>query len=251
MADGITNEELEKEISKILQDANLAETSTRKVVQKLEEIFDTDLSDKKKVIDQLVMDYVNGQESESEEEKKPVKKAAKPKKARKQSSDEEEEEDGSNECDSEEEKKPVKKSKKKDDDDYKKPAKRAARPAKKARKASSDEDEDASEDSDSEEDKKPAKKKSAAKGSKAKGGKGGGYTRPLRLSPALSELMGAESMPRHEVVKQVWNIIKTKNLYDPNNKQFAICDDALYKVIGTKRFRTFGMMKYLKTHFLD
>lgn len=82
-------------------------------------------------------------------------------------------------------------------------------------------------------------------------GKGGGYTRAYKLSPALAELMGQEEMPRHEVVKRVWTIIKEKNLYDPNNKQFAICDDALYKVIGTKRFRTFGMMKYLKTHFLD
>lgn len=38
---------------------------------------------------------------------------------------------------------------------------------------------------------------------------------------------------------------------DPKNKQFAICDDELMKVIGVKRFRTFGMMKYLKSHFVD
>lgn len=38
---------------------------------------------------------------------------------------------------------------------------------------------------------------------------------------------------------------------DPKNKQFAICDDELFKVIGVKRFRTFGMMKYLKNHFVD
>ncbi|CAG9569113.1 unnamed protein product [Danaus chrysippus] len=104
---------------------------------------------------------------------------------------------------------------------------------KRSRNDSSDEDDDASGDSESEEENKPAPKK--------------GY----KLSPALSELMGETEMPRHEVVKRVWTIIKEKNLYDPNNKQFAICDDALYKVIGTKRFRTFGMMKYLKTHFLD
>lgn len=63
--------------------------------------------------------------------------------------------------------------------------------------------------------------------------------------------MGQESMARHEVVKKVWAIIKEKNLYDQSNKQFAICDDDLYKVMGVKRFRTFGMMKYLKTHFHD
>lgn len=58
-------------------------------------------------------------------------------------------------------------------------------------------------------------------------------------------------MARHEVVKKIWAIIKERNLYDPKNKQYAICDDDLMKVIGVKRFRTFGMMKYLKTHFVD
>merc|ERR1712071_338430 len=36
--------------------------------------------------------------------------------------------------------------------------------------------------------------------------------------------------------------------YDPKNKQFALCDEQLLKVFGVKRFRTFSMMKYLKTH---
>lgn len=82
------------------------------------------------------------------------------------------------------------------------------------------------------------------------GGKNNGYTKAYKLSPALSTLMGEVEMPRHEVVRRVWAMIKEKNLYDPNNKQFAICDDALYTVIGVKKFRTFGMMKYLKNHFI-
>ncbi|KAJ8960048.1 hypothetical protein NQ318_009485 [Aromia moschata] len=85
------------------------------------------------------------------------------------------------------------------------------------------------------------------------GGKkgGSGYTKTLTLSPELAALVGKESMARHEVVQKVWAIIKEKNLYDPKNKQYAICDDALMKVIGVKRFRTFGMMKYLKNHFIS
>jgi len=63
--------------------------------------------------------------------------------------------------------------------------------------------------------------------------------------------MGSEALPRHEVVKKMWAIIKERNLYDPSNKQFAICDDDLMKVIGVKRFRTFGMMKFLKNHFIS
>jgi len=81
-------------------------------------------------------------------------------------------------------------------------------------------------------------------------GKYTGFTRPYKLSPELASLMGAKELPRHEVVKKVWAIIKEKNLYDPKNKQFAICDGALEKVIGVKRFRTFGMMKYLSPHLI-
>jgi len=49
----------------------------------------------------------------------------------------------------------------------------------------------------------------------------------------------------------MWAIIKERNLYDPSNKQYAICDDDLLKVIGVQRFRTFGMMKFLKNHFIS
>lgn len=63
--------------------------------------------------------------------------------------------------------------------------------------------------------------------------------------------MGADSLPRHEVVKKIWAMIKERNLYDPKNKQYAICDSDLLKVMGVKRFRTFGMLKYLREHFLD
>lgn len=130
----------------------------------------------------------------------------------------------------------VKKKKRKADDsdeeDYT-PSKKVAKPAKKKRGSSDD---------DSDEDWKEAKTK--------KKGKGTGFTRPYKLSPELSDLMGAKEMPRHEVVKQIWKIIKEKNLYDPKNKQFAICDEQLEKVIGVKRFRTFGMMKYLMRHFI-
>jgi len=81
-------------------------------------------------------------------------------------------------------------------------------------------------------------------------GKYTGFTRPYKLSPELAALMKAKELPRHEVVKKVWAIIKEKNLYDPKNKQYAICDAALEKVIGVKRFRTFGMMKYLSPHLI-
>lgn len=79
---------------------------------------------------------------------------------------------------------------------------------------------------------------------------GTGFTRPYQLSPQLAAVVGSDCLPRHEVVKRVWAIINERNLYDPKNKQFAICDSQLQTVMGVKRFRTFAMLKYLKTHFL-
>lgn len=135
-----------------------------------------------------------------------------------------------------------------------KPPKRSAAAApKKRKKASSDDDDDNSDDSSSpKKKKKTATKKAKSTGGAAKAkGKGNGFTRPYKLSADLAAVVGADELPRHEVVKKVWAIIKSRNLYDPKNKQFAICDAELQKVMGVKRFRTFGMLKYLKNHFLD
>lgn len=143
-----------------------------------------------------------------------------------------------------------------DDDDAvseeeeKKPAKTAT---KKRKAASSDGDQ--SDDSDASYKKKKravAKKPKKTSDGKAKAkGKGNGFTRPYKLSADLAAVVGADELPRHEVVKKVWAIIKSRNLYDPKNKQFAICDAELQKVMGVKRFRTFGMLKYLKHHFIE
>jgi len=183
--------------------------TTKKVREELETKLGVDLSDRRKEVDNLIMDTLN--------EKRPA-------------SDEEEEES------EEEEKKPVKRGRK------------AAAPAKNGS------------DSGSEEDFEPAApkrgRKAAAKPKKAAGGGGGrkpgtGYTKECTLSPELAAVMGQPTMARHEVVKQMWKLVKEKNLYDPKNKQFAICNDELLTVFGVKRFRTFGMMKYLKNHFVD
>lgn len=118
-----------------------------------------------------------------------------------------------------------------------KPAKRAAAPAPKKQAAKRKK---ASADSDDGGEPKKAKPKKA-----------NAFTRPFKLSPELAKLMDAEALPRHEVVKKVWAIIKERNLYDPKNKQFAVCDADLLTVMGVKRFRTFGMLKYLKKHFVE
>ncbi|XP_049283058.1 uncharacterized protein LOC125763707 [Anopheles funestus] len=274
-----TKAELQAEISKILKDANLEETAAKKVRLQLEQNLKCDLSNRKKEVDDLVMDYVNSQASDSEEEEDDDEEdedyagngKGKNNRKAKGNSDYEEEED--EEDLSEEEKPKARKSGGKRGT----PAKRG--PAKKKKRTSDSDDESGDDDeeqgsdddykpqgaakggkggkkkkndsdSDSDEDWKRAKP--APKAKKAGGAKkSSGYTRPYTLSADLAAICGAESLPRHEVVKKIWAIIKERNLYDPKNRQYAICDADLQKVIGVKRFRTFGMLKYLKPHFKD
>lgn len=68
------------------------------------------------------------------------------------------------------------------------------------------------------------------------------------LSPELAALVGQDAITLPDLVKKVWAIVKERNLFDPDNRRYAICDDALFKVMGVKRFRVFTMMKYLKNH---
>merc|ERR1719435_186680 len=105
-----------------------------------------------------------------------------------------------------------------------------------------------SDDSDYEKPKskaKPRKKKAAGEGGARKAG---GYTAPVRLSEELADIVGGDEMPRHEVVKRMWAYIKENKLQDPKNKQMIKCDDKLAKIVPTKKFRVFGMTKYLKDH---
>lgn len=74
--------------------------------------------------------------------------------------------------------------------------------------------------------------------------------RPLNLSPELAAIVGAEKMSKYAVVKKIHNVIKERNLYDPVNKLFAICDEEFIRVMKVERFRIFGIMKYLKNHFV-
>ncbi|EFA09870.1 uncharacterized protein Non2 [Tribolium castaneum] len=257
MAD-ISKEDLRKEIAAILKNADLSSTSAKKVRQELEQKLDADLQSRKKEIDDLVMEFVSSKDK---------------KKKKGDSEDDEELEDEEEEEEEEEEDS--------EDDKKKKRSSTGKKPAAKKAKKASDDSASASEPSegDSEEEyspkksskpiktrKLPPKKKKGSEsdsdedwGKKNKGGKkggggkrgGSGYTKTMTLSPELAALVGQDSMARHEVVKRVWAIIKERDLYDPKNKQYAICDDALFKVIGVKRFRTFGMMKFLKNHFIS
>ncbi|KAF0312855.1 Upstream activation factor subunit spp27 [Amphibalanus amphitrite] len=222
----ITKEELRAEIVAQLDDADLASVSAKKVRQALEKKFDEDLTDRKKEIDDLINEVLaeknSGGEEEEEEEEEEEKPAPKKRKAapKKDASDSEGEPSDD------------------DDDEEYAPKKKRGAPKKRAKKSDSDE-----------EDWRASKKAPKKAGGAKKGGTG--YTKKCKLSEPLAKLMGEDRMARHEVIKKMWALIKENNMYDPKNKQYAICDDAMLSVIGVKRFRTFGMMKYLKDHFTN
>lgn len=233
----ISTEELKKEINAILKTADLTVISAKKVREQVETKLNCSLVSRKKEIDSIVMDFIDNQNEGDEND------------------DDASEEEKSEEAGSESEEEPS------TDDDEKKKSKKRSPPAtrkpapKKKRKSlnasDSGSESDGGSDSDYEQPKKSAAKKKRGKRGAGSGRKSTGFTRPYNLSPELSALMGAEALPRHEVVKKVWGIIKERNLYDPKNKQYAICDDELSKLMGVKRFRTFAMLKYLKPHFLN
>lgn len=140
----------------------------------------------------------------------------------------------------------------------KRPAPASKTTATKKKKSNDDDENDDKRSSRSGPKKTKSAKRKIKKGSDDEGGdkpkKSGnkqGYLKCCKLSPELASLMGEDSMPRHAVVKKVWQIIKEQNLYDPKNKQFAICSPELQKVMGVKRFRTFGMLKHLRDHFIE
>nr|BAN20959.1 conserved hypothetical protein [Riptortus pedestris] len=268
MAD-ISKEDLKKEITAILKGADLSTTSAKKVRQQIEEKLSIDLTSRKKEIDEIVMQVLSNEK--------------KGKKVKKNGNKDDEDEDEAGDDEDADEKDEEEEDEEEEDEEEKKPKRAAPKKGAKRRKSDSDESEEASEDKESDEEYSPTKKakgaakakKPAAKGRKKKGsdsdsdedwGKGkkgakkasgtkrrgtSGYNKTCTLTPELAAVVGQDSMARHEVVKKVWSIIKEQNLYDPKNKQYAICNDDLMKVIGVKRFRTFGMMKYLKKHFVD
>lgn len=46
----------------------------------------------------------------------------------------------------------------------------------------------------------------------------------------------------------MWAYIKENKLQDPKNKAMVKCDEKLSKICPTKKFRGFGMTKFLKEH---
>ena len=60
---------------------------------------------------------------------------------------------------------------------------------------------------------------------------------PVQLSAELQDLLGCgETLPRTEMVKQLWAYIKANELQNPKNKSEILPDSKMKPVFGSKPF---------------
>lgn len=246
----VTKDQLRRDLKDILKGADLSELSSKKVRKRLEDKYNADLTDRKKEIDDLLMvlmqDLENGAASSDDGHSD-------------ESRDSEQKSDGSHSSG--------------DDSDFDVPEdigppKKKAKTLSKKKESKGDLDIDHDDDEEmarrlQEEEggarrtrsggakRRPPLKKNASKVKKEGTKKKSTYSKPSLLSPTLAAIVGTNELPRSDVVKKLWDIAKEKNLFDPKNRQFVICDDEFYGLFGRKRVRMFGMMKYLSRHIYD
>jgi len=74
------------------------------------------------------------------------------------------------------------------------------------------------------------------------------FNKTLKPSPALAKVVGEEALPRTEVVKKLWDYIKSHNLQNPANKRNILCDATLKAVMGKDEVTRFEMTGLVGKH---
>jgi len=200
-----------------LKGADLSKLTSKKVRKQLEDKFDEDLTARRKEIDGILMKLIDESNAEQEDEQ-----SSNESSSASESSDDDDDDSSSS-------------------SDKKKPTPKSKTTAVRKRQSSQDKDSKS----------KPKKAKIDKTNGTDKPKKKTGFGKEMILSEELSNLMGTDKLSRGDVVKKMYAIFKERDLLDPSNKQFVICDEELSKVFGVKRFRAFGMMKHLKRHVKD
>ncbi|KAG0143034.1 hypothetical protein CROQUDRAFT_49420 [Cronartium quercuum f. sp. fusiforme G11] len=75
-----------------------------------------------------------------------------------------------------------------------------------------------------------------------------GFQKELNCSPALAEVIGVPTCSRPQVVKKLWDYIKSNQLQNPEDKRQIICDDRMRKLFNTNSVHMFTMNKLLGQH---
>jgi upstream activation factor subunit UAF30 len=82
----------------------------------------------------------------------------------------------------------------------------------------------------------------------SKGKRPNALQQPLRPSAELAAVVGADPLPRGEVVSKVWEYIKANGLQNPENRREIVADGKLEAVFGKERVTMFEMNKHLARH---
>ena len=97
--------------------------------------------------------------------------------------------------------------------------------------------------------KKSTARKAAPKKKAAKRKPNAAFMRPMTVSDALSQVVGAVPIPRTEVTKKLWAYIKKNKLQDSVNRRMINADEILKKVFGgKKKVNMFEMTKLVSKH---
>ena len=72
--------------------------------------------------------------------------------------------------------------------------------------------------------------------------------KPLTPSAALAAVVGAEPLPRTEVIKKMWDYIKANGLQDATNKRAINADARLLPIFGKPQVTMFELAKVVGPH---
>lgn len=76
--------------------------------------------------------------------------------------------------------------------------------------------------------------------------------KPMDLSAELQEVVGESSLPRGQVMKKVWEYIKSNDLQVEDNKRQIKADDTLRPIFdGQDQISMFEMTKLVSQHMTD
>lgn len=94
-------------------------------------------------------------------------------------------------------------------------------------------------------------KKRAKKGPPSAKKRKSGSQPAYYLSPELTAVVGADVLPRPQVVSKIWDYIRSNQLQNPDNKREIICDTRLQAVMKREKVTMFNMNKFLSSHILE
>ncbi|MEO9102890.1 MAG: SWIB/MDM2 domain-containing protein [Burkholderiaceae bacterium] len=74
------------------------------------------------------------------------------------------------------------------------------------------------------------------------------FMKPLKPSAELAAVVGADPLPRTQVISKLWEYIKKHDLQDPANRRMINADDKLKEVFGKPQVNMFEMTSLVGKH---